>query len=152
MSVLQRHGFYPGRMISFSKTLYRRRFPKHLIVFNAKIFTRRALILQGTDLDLTIDAEKLTAAAREVGENFYVLRESQPDILWKPGSMPMWRVLSWAIWWTHIRPEDANVFRPVDSARRRPKRFPLVCITGTWESQPAYGVGYWGMSNFTART
>src|ERR1017187_1063394 len=141
--VLQQHAFFSGRMIAHSKTGYGRRHPNHLVVFNAKVFTRRGLILQLVDLDLTIDAEKLAAAAREGGENLFVLPEGYPGRFWEPGQSPIAHVLRDAVWWTRIRPEDADVFWPVD-ATRRPKRLPLACAAGTGESQPAYGTGYWG--------
>lgn len=141
--VLPRHGFFSGRMIAHSKTGYGRRHPGNWVVFNANVFTRRRLILQLVDLDLTIDAEKLAAAAREVGENLFVLPEGFPGRFWEPGQSPIAHMLRDAIWWTRIRPEDADVFWPVVSTRRRPRRLPLVCAAGTGESEPAYGVGYW---------
>lgn len=143
VTVMKRHGFFSGRMISSSKTLYCQRHPGHFVVFNSKVFIQRALILRQADLDLTVDAEKLTAAAREVGENIYVLCESHPHVFWEPGSMPMRQVLRSATWWTRIHPEDQDVFAPVDSARRPPKRLRLNCATGLWQGRPAYSVGCW---------
>jgi hypothetical protein len=78
IAALRQHGIYEGRAIASSKTQYCRQYPKHLVVFNAQIFTPRGRILKMADLDITLDAIKLYAAAREVGENFYVLSENSP--------------------------------------------------------------------------
>jgi hypothetical protein len=146
--VLKRHGFFSGRMISCSMSLYCRRHPHHFVVFNASVFTSSALVLRQVDVDLTVDADKLTAAAREASENFYVLCESHPHHFWGPGSMPMEQVLCSATWWTRILPEDQDVFVPVDSARRRPKHLRLNCTTGQWQGQPAYSVTCWENDEF----
>jgi hypothetical protein len=69
-------------------------------VFNAQVCGLRGRLLKQADLDLTLDGEKLTAAARAAGENFYVLYESDPSPFWKPGSILMSRVLRDAVWWT----------------------------------------------------
>ncbi|HEV2328652.1 MAG TPA: hypothetical protein VGY56_07695 [Verrucomicrobiae bacterium] len=140
---LRQRGFCEGRLITFSKSGFHTMHPNHFVIFNSKVFTRRALILRQADLDLTVDAVKLTAAAREVGENFYVLAESHPHPFWQPGSMPMRQVLCNATWWTRLRPEDQDVFLPVNSVHRRSKRLPLTCVTGLWQGRPAYSVACW---------
>jgi len=143
VAVLQSHGFQSGRLIALSKSGYRKALPKHWIIFNAKVFTRRGLVLRSVDLDLTVDAEKLTAAARAIDENLFVLCENDPSFFWQRCTMPMSQVLKYAIWWTRIRPEDQDIFFTVDSADRRPRAKRVACITGRWQGQPAYSVDCW---------
>ena len=148
INALERHGFFSSRMITHSKRRYCQRHPNNFTVFNAKVFTRHALILHGTDLDLTRDARELTAAAREAGENFYVLCEHHPHPFWEPDSIPMRQVLRSAIWWTRIRPQDHDAFVPVESASQRPNRLRLNCVTGEWQGGPAYSISCWENEEF----
>jgi len=77
-------GFYFGRMISGSKSLYANRFPDHQIVFNARIydpetyekeksgkikdfFAGQNIEIWYGDLDLTQDGEKLKEIANKIG-------------------------------------------------------------------------------------
>jgi hypothetical protein len=143
ITVLLEHGFDDGRLIAHSKTGYRKRYPQHFVVFNAQTFTRRGRILKQVDLDLTQDAEKLTSAARAAGENFYVLYENRPHLGWQPNSGPMIPVLRDAVWWTRIGSRDHDVFLPLDSVQRGPKRVRLNCSTGWWQGQHAYAVDVW---------
>ena len=144
VAVLRSHGFFSGRMIAQSKTGYRRALPKHFVIFNAKVFTRRGLVLKSADLDLTLDAEQLTAVARAIGENLFVLYENDPAFFWRPGSTPMSTVLQYAIWWTCIRSEDQDTFIAVDASHpRRPRGKPIACTVGTWQGRPAYSVDCW---------
>lgn len=147
IDVLRSHGFREGRCIALSKTGYRKWRPDHFVAFNAQLFTRKERILKQADLDLTQDAEQLTAAAREIGHNLYVLNESAPHPFWQPGSTPMRQVLCDAVWWTRIFPQDQDRFLPVETALRRPKRLPLVCSTGQWRGQPAYSLDVWQNQN-----
>jgi hypothetical protein len=66
---------YSGRMISFSKTLYREAHPDRAAVFNANVCLAAGKIWHG-DLDLTEDEPKLLELARQVDETVYVLYES----------------------------------------------------------------------------
>ena len=102
IAVLQEHGFAEGRLIANSKSGYCKRHRSHFVVFNAQVCSLRGRLLKQADLDLTLDGEKLTQAARAAGENFYVLYENDPSPFWKPGSIPMPRVLRDAVWWTRI--------------------------------------------------
>lgn len=62
---------YLGRMISGSKTA-----PKgHVCVFNANLCTKGKGKFWFGDIDLTTDVEQLKLAAKEQGEDVYVLRE-----------------------------------------------------------------------------
>ena len=143
LDVLRQHGFAEGRLIAFSKSGYRKYYRSHFVVFNAQIFSRRSRVLKTADLDLTLDAEKLTQAARATGENFFVLEENSPNPFWQPGSTPMDRVLRDAVWWTRIRREDEDLFLPLDAGPLRRKRVRLNCSMGRWQNQPAYSVDLW---------
>jgi hypothetical protein len=143
IAVLADHGFSEGRCIAWSKTGYSKSRPKHFIVFNAQVFSRRGRILRQVDLDLTVDSPKLTAAARAMGGNLFVLYEQRPHFEWRPQSGPILPVLRDAVWWTRIRPGDKDVFRLVETSLLRPTLASLACITGSWQGQPAYAVDVW---------
>jgi hypothetical protein len=140
---LSDNGIWEGRCMAWSKTGYCKSHPKNLIVFNAQIFSRRGRILREVDLDLTLDSERLTAAARAVGENFYVLYENRPRHDWKPNSGPIIPLLRNAVWWTRIRSENQDVFRLIETTPGRPTRARLNCITGRWQGQPGYSLDVW---------
>jgi len=72
---LKNNGFFPSRMISYSKSEYRHANPDNVIVFNANIFTESSDKIWWGDLDLTRDEEALRKASTECGETLYVLRE-----------------------------------------------------------------------------
>lgn len=55
----------------------------------------------------------------------------------------MRQVLSNAVWWTCIRPEDQDVFWQVGAVPRACKRARLPCDTGIWQGSPAYSVNCW---------
>jgi hypothetical protein len=141
VTALRKHGLYESRAIPLSKAAYHKERSDHFCVYNAQLFWCYGRILRSVNLDLTEDAEKLTAVARSVGENLYVLHEGSPFRWWKPGSAPMAMVLRDGIWWTSIRPEDEDRFMPMDSNREQGER--LVCTVGTWNSRPAYSLDLW---------
>jgi hypothetical protein len=143
VAVLSDHGFPEGRCIAGSKTGYCRCHPKNFVVFNAQVLSQRDRILKQVDLDLTLDAENLAAAARAAGENFHVLYENRPHLAWQPESGPMSPVLRDAVWWTRIRAEEADVFLPPDSVKKRLTRTCLACSTGFWQGQCAFAVDVW---------
>jgi hypothetical protein len=89
IAVLREHGFAEGRLIANSKSGYYKRHRSHFVVFNAQVCSLGGRVLKQADLDLTLDGEKLTQAARVAGENFYVLYENDPSPFWKPGSILM---------------------------------------------------------------
>jgi hypothetical protein len=140
IAVLQEHGFAEGRLIANSKSGYYKRHRSHFVVFNAQVCSLGGRVLKQADLDLTLDGEKLTQAARVAGENFYVLYESDPSPFWKPGSIPMARVLRDAVWWTRIHREDEDLFLPMNSGPLKRMRVRLRCGLGRWQNQPAYSV------------
>ncbi len=63
-----------SRLISGSKSGYRKRFPDHEVYFNANIFTENGKIWHG-DLDLNLDSERLQSLANELQTDLYVLFE-----------------------------------------------------------------------------
>ncbi len=77
VQVLRYFGFRNSRVIASSKSAYRKSNPSHLVVFNSQIFTRNGTVIYRGDLDLTLDAARLTAAARSIGEPLFVLREGE---------------------------------------------------------------------------
>lgn len=63
-----------GRMISASKTGYRKRHPDHAAIFNANVCISAGKIWYG-DLDLTCDEARIAALARSLSETVFVLYE-----------------------------------------------------------------------------
>lgn len=64
-----------GRMISGSKSGYRRRFPDNFPVFNANICTKESGKIWYGDLDIVTDFDVLVKCAKEVKEDLYILSE-----------------------------------------------------------------------------
>jgi hypothetical protein len=64
-----------GRLISGSKSGYRRAYPDHVVVFNANLCTGTHKFWYG-DIDITLDSIKLQELCNEIGESIYVLTES----------------------------------------------------------------------------
>jgi hypothetical protein len=74
--ILTQNGFPVGRLISHSKSLYITNNPNHLVLFNANLCTLSEGKIWFGDLDLTLDSFKLKEIASEIGEDLFVLRES----------------------------------------------------------------------------
>lgn len=68
-------GLQNGRMISSSKSAYRRAHPDRLPVFNATITDSEGVCLWWGDLDLSVDEPKLVAMACELGTSLRVFHE-----------------------------------------------------------------------------
>ena len=116
-TLLAKHGFAEGRMISSSKTRYCECNRNRFVVFNAQGFTARCRILRQVDLDLTLDSEKLAEAARKAGENFFVLYERSASPSWKPAEKSNAAVLREAVFWTRTRARDQDRFIPFTAGR-----------------------------------
>lgn len=71
-----KHDLHPGRMISGSKTMYRKMYPNNTVIFNGNIFTENRGKVWHGDLDLTRDTEKLERIANSTNEDLYILTES----------------------------------------------------------------------------
>lgn len=65
---------WPGRMISGSKSGYRRLHPGNIVVFNANLCTDEGKFWHG-DLDVTLNGKNLQKLADRIGQRVYVLSE-----------------------------------------------------------------------------
>ena len=129
--------------MSHSKTGYCRRNRGHFVVFNAQILSRLGRILKQVDLDLTLDADRLTEAARMADQNLYVFREDNPNFAARLAEKPISAVLREAVWWTKIHPRDEDRFLPLAAGPIWKEAVTLHCSKGTWQGQPAYSVDFW---------
>jgi hypothetical protein len=68
-------GFIPGRMISWSKSDYRQKFPENEVYFNANIFLLGEGKVWYGDVDVTRDSEILQKISTALGKSLYILRE-----------------------------------------------------------------------------
>lgn len=73
--ILLKHELRHKRMISGSKSGYRRSYPEHDVMFNANMFTPSGIWWNG-DLDITKDNQKIQNLCDELGEEIIVLYES----------------------------------------------------------------------------
>jgi hypothetical protein len=73
--IFERENFICGRMISYSKSSYRDKFPGNEVYFNANIFVLGEGKIWYGDIDVTVDKEKLESIACEIGKDLYILRE-----------------------------------------------------------------------------
>lgn len=73
--IFNKHGFYQSRMISGSKSGYRRRFPENDVVFNARIFTPKYGGVWNGDLDITLDCKELQKISDEIGDEILITYE-----------------------------------------------------------------------------
>ena len=70
------YGLVNGRVISFSKSLYRELNKENLIIFNAVVTDKKGKILWNGDLDINKDKHKLFNISEELGTDLYVFYES----------------------------------------------------------------------------
>lgn len=75
LEILNELGFYNGRLISGSKSTYRKKLPDNLVLFNANIFTEKFGKIFYGDIDLTKDQSALKYISLELNETLYVLNE-----------------------------------------------------------------------------
>lgn len=73
--LFQSEGLIPGRMISGSKSGYRRMYPDNEVYFNANIVIESLGKIWYGDLDIDVDRNKLEKVARKLNEPIYVLSE-----------------------------------------------------------------------------
>jgi len=64
-----------GRMLSFSKSAYREKYPENEVYFNANIFVLGEGKVWFGDLDITNDRDLLESIASESGKDLFILRE-----------------------------------------------------------------------------
>lgn len=75
LDTFNQHGLTVSRMISGSKSTYRRLNPDNVVMFNANIFTEEDDKIWFGDLDITLDSDKLKSISKEIGKKLYVLNE-----------------------------------------------------------------------------
>jgi hypothetical protein len=73
--VFNDEGFISGRMISWSKSSYREKYPDNEVYFNANIFLLGEGKVWYGDLDVTKDEEILQRISTNLGKSMYILRE-----------------------------------------------------------------------------
>jgi hypothetical protein len=73
--IFEEIGFGIGRMISYSKSAYRDKFPDNEVYFNSNIFVLGEGKIWYGDIDVTKEREKLENIAREIGKDLYILSE-----------------------------------------------------------------------------
>jgi hypothetical protein len=74
-SIFENEKLFSGRMLSFSKSGYRDKFPDNEVYFNANIFVLGEGKIWYGDIDVTKEKEQLENVAREIGKDLYILRE-----------------------------------------------------------------------------
>ena len=73
--IFEKHGFYPGRLLSGSKSGYHNQYPNNTVVFNGNIITEKAGKIWYGDIDVTLEFDQLKEIADEIGQDLYILRE-----------------------------------------------------------------------------
>jgi hypothetical protein len=73
--IFEQNGFRVARLLSYSKSIYRKTYPDNEAYFNANIFNEFGQKVWHGDLDLTLDEKNLRKIAKLMGTNLYVLRE-----------------------------------------------------------------------------
>lgn len=74
-SLFYTRGFAPGRLLSQSKSGYRRRYPDNKVVFNANIVIEGEGKVWFGDLDITRDESLLKEIAKELDKDLCILSE-----------------------------------------------------------------------------
>lgn len=73
--IFELNGFNIGRMISFSKSGYREKYPENEVYFNCNIFVLGEGKVWYGDIDVTKDRDSLENISMEIGNDLYILRE-----------------------------------------------------------------------------
>lgn len=71
----KKNGLNLNRLISGNKTLYRNRFPKNFVCFNANIFADGIGKVWWGDIDITQDHKKILQVASNLKIKLYILYE-----------------------------------------------------------------------------
>jgi hypothetical protein len=83
LSVFSNNALFNGRMISHSKSFYRKKYPYNKVVFNAKIKLEKEIDKKGFiwwgDIDLSLEGDILKKIAKELNEVLHVYYESSYD-------------------------------------------------------------------------
>lgn len=70
-----KENYHNGRMISYSKSMYRQKHPENEVYFNANIFTLNEGKIWYGDIDVTLDREILQRISDSIGTDLFILRE-----------------------------------------------------------------------------
>ena len=70
-----KENYHNGRMISYSKSMYRQKNPENEVYFNANIFTLNEGKVWYGDIDVTLDREILQRISDSLGTDLFILRE-----------------------------------------------------------------------------
>lgn len=97
-------GLVLNRMISYSKSAYVRRHPDNLVVFNANVLTEKSGKVWFGDLDTTKDYNDLQKIADSLGEELFILRES--DFRFKSEETPINEAIKLAV--VSFKPKISN--------------------------------------------
>lgn len=73
-ALFEEKGFRAGRLICYSKSVYRKTYPNNEVYFNANIYSDSGKVWHG-DLDLTLDSFVLEKIAKKAKCKLYVLPE-----------------------------------------------------------------------------
>lgn len=115
-------GLILNRMISYSKSAYVRRHPDNLVAFNANVLTEKSGKIWFGDLDVTKDADDLQKIANSLGEELFILRES--DFRFKSEETPINEAINLAI--VSFKPKISNdkksIFNKIITLFRRPEK------------------------------
>ena len=65
----------PGKMISGSKSLYRKHYPDNMVVFNSNLCTREYGKIWYGDIDITRSKDDLIRVSEILGRDIYILYE-----------------------------------------------------------------------------
>jgi len=72
---LEARGFWEGRMVSFSKSLYRKAHSSHIVLFNACLFDIKGEEVWWGDVDLTLDWKVFYETAHALTETLILTPE-----------------------------------------------------------------------------
>lgn len=112
---LSEYDFKVGRICSVSNDSPPQADEPNRVVRNASIVTKNHGIVWQGDLELTYEGHQLGCAAREIGENFFIVEASAAAN--DDGSNPK-NLIKQAIWWTSVGETDADVFEDVETCFR----------------------------------
>ncbi len=103
--------FQVGRICSETNDFRPQADEPNRVIRNAAIATRSHGIVWRGDLELTYEGHELECAAREVGENFYVVEAAAANADDGSNSMDL---IKQSVWWTYIAESDADHFADID--------------------------------------
>lgn len=73
--IFKENGLSHGRMISATKSMYKKAHPNNEVYFNANIFVLGEGRVWYGDLDLDKDISKLESTAKSIEKDLYILKE-----------------------------------------------------------------------------